>query len=128
MAETEEVKQERNLRKVLTATVVSDKQDKTLVVKVDRRSPHPLYRKVVKVTSKCYVHDENNESGLGDTVEIRECPPKSKTKRWELVRVVEKSRLIDLVALRAAQKRRRHEESAAEEAGDESQQASEDLD
>ena len=62
----EDTKQKRNLRKVLTATVVSDKQDKTLVVKVARRAAHPLYRKVVTFTSKCYVHDENNEAKTGD--------------------------------------------------------------
>ncbi len=91
MAETDEVKQERNLRKVLTATVVSDKQDKTLVVKVDRRSPHPLYRKVVKVTSKCYVHDENNEAKVGDIVEIMETRPLSKMKRWRLVSIIQRA-------------------------------------
>ena len=91
MAETEEVKQERNLRKVLTATVVSDKQDKTLVVKVDRRSPHPLYRKVVKVTNKCYVHDENNEAKVGDIVEIMETRPLSKMKRWRLVSIIQRA-------------------------------------
>lgn len=91
MAEAEEVKQERNLRKVLIATVVSDKQDKTLVVKVDRRSPHSLYRKVVKITSKCYVHDENNEAKVGDVVQIMETRPLSKMKRWRLVSIVQRA-------------------------------------
>ncbi|NLG14619.1 MAG: 30S ribosomal protein S17 [Lentisphaerae bacterium] len=84
----------RNLRKVLTATVVSDKQDKTLVVRVDRRVAHPLYRKVVKITSKCYVHDENNEAKTGDIVEIMETRPLSKLKRWRLVKII-KSAVVD---------------------------------
>ena len=84
----EEVKQKRNLRKVLTATVSSAKQDKTLVVLVDRRAAHPLYGKVVKKTSKCYVHDENNEAREGDVVEIMETRPLSKLKRWRLVKIV----------------------------------------
>ena len=52
----------------------------------------------------CHVHDENNESGIGDTVEIVECPPKSRLKRWDLVRVVEKSSAVDIAAMRAAAK------------------------
>ena len=87
----EEIKQERNLRKVLTATVVSDKQDKTLVVKVSRRAAHPLYRKVVTFTSKCYVHDENNEAKAGDVVQIMETRPLSKTKRWRLISIVQRA-------------------------------------
>lgn len=84
----------RNLRKVLTATVVSDKMDKTRVVLVERRAAHPLYKKVVKHTSKCYVHDENNESKIGDVVEIMETRPLSKLKRWRLVRII-KAAVID---------------------------------
>ncbi|MBR0458951.1 MAG: 30S ribosomal protein S17 [Victivallales bacterium] len=83
----EEVK-ERNARKVLTATVVSNKMDKTLVVKVSRSAAHPLYRKVVKFTSKYYVHDEKNEAQPGDLIEIMETRPLSKLKRWRLVRIV----------------------------------------
>ena len=90
----ETVKTERNLRKVLTATVVSDKMDKTRVVLVERRAAHPLYHKVVKKTSKCYVHDENNESKIGDVVEIMETRPLSKLKRWRLVKIV-KSAVVD---------------------------------
>ena len=84
----------RNLRKVLTGTVVSDKMDKTRVVLVERRAAHPLYKKVVKHTSKCYVHDENNESKIGDVVEIMETRPLSKLKRWRLVKIV-KSAVVD---------------------------------
>ena len=90
----ETVKTERNLRKVLTATVVSDKMDKTRVVLVERRAAHPLYKKVVKHTSKCYIHDENNESKTGDVVEIMETRPLSKLKRWRLVRII-KAAVID---------------------------------
>lgn len=92
---SEEVKKEqRNLRKVLTATVVSDKQDKTLVCRVERWAAHPLYGKVVKITSKCYVHDENNEAKIGDVVEIMETRPLSKLKRWRLVKIL-KSAVTD---------------------------------
>ena len=83
-----EEKTERAQRKVLTATVVSNKMDKTLVVKVAHSAAHPLYRKVVKITSKCYVHDEKNEGQPGDIVEIMETRPLSKQKRWRLVRIL----------------------------------------
>ncbi|MBP5639794.1 MAG: 30S ribosomal protein S17 [Victivallales bacterium] len=94
---TEETKQEtteRNHRKVLVATVISDKMDKTLVVRVDRRAAHPLYGKVVKITSKCYVHDENNEAKIGDVIQIMETRPLSKLKRWRLVKIL-KSAVTD---------------------------------
>jgi len=58
----------------------------------------------IKSRTVCHVHDENNESQVGDTVEIIECPPRSKTKRWDLVRVVAKSRLVDIAAMRATAK------------------------
>ena len=77
-----------NHRKVRIGTVVSDKQDKTLVVAVKRSALHPLYKKVVKSTSKCYVHDEKNEAKTGDEVEIMETRPLSKLKRWRLVQSV----------------------------------------
>ena len=93
---SEETKEEikRNLRKVLVATVVSDKMDKTLVCRVDRRAAHPLYGKVVKLTSKCYVHDEENEAKVGDVVEIMETRPLGKQKRWRLVKIL-KSAVTD---------------------------------
>jgi small subunit ribosomal protein S17 len=105
-------------KRLAVGVVTSDKCRKSRRVEISRREKDPLYGKYLRRRTVCHVHDENNESGLGDTVEIRECPPKSKTKRWELVRVVEKSRLIDLVALRAAQKRRKHEAGADEIAGE----------
>lgn len=71
--------------------VVSDKMDKSIVVAIERRVKHPLYGKFMKRTTKLHVHDEKNECGLGDLVEIKECRPLSKTKSWTLVRVVEKA-------------------------------------
>ena len=73
--------------------VVSDKVDKSIVVAIERQVKHPIYGKFIKRTTKLHVHDENNECAQGDTVEVRECRPLSKTKSWTLVRVVEKARL-----------------------------------
>lgn len=73
--------------------VLSDKMDKSIVVAIERFVKHPIYGKFVRKTTKLHVHDENNECAQGDTVEIRECRPLSKTKSWTLVRVVEKARL-----------------------------------
>jgi len=88
----ESVKGVRNMaRKRFIGTVVSDKMDKTRVVVVERRVPHPLYKKVVKRRSKFYVHDENNISHVGDKVLIEESKPISKLKKWVLLSVVERS-------------------------------------
>ncbi|EAS62305.1 MULTISPECIES: 30S ribosomal protein S17 [Photobacterium] len=73
--------------------VVSDKGDKSIVVAIERKVKHPIYGKYITRTTKLHAHDENNECGLGDTVEVRECRPMSKTKSWTLVRVVEKARI-----------------------------------
>ena len=78
---------ERNLRKVRTGKVVSDKMDKTIVVAVVDNVKHPLYNKIVKRTYKLKAHDENNECKIGDTVTVRECRPLSKSKTWMLVSV-----------------------------------------
>ncbi|MGF1689238.1 30S ribosomal protein S17 [Photobacterium japonica] len=72
--------------------VVSDKGDKSIVVAIERKVKHPIYGKYITRTTKLHAHDENNECGLGDMVEVRECRPLSKTKSWTLVRVVEKAR------------------------------------
>ena len=72
--------------------VVSDKGDKTIVVKVDVIKQHPKYKKVVRSTVKFHAHDERNEAGLGDTVRIVETRPLSKTKNWRLAEIVEKAR------------------------------------
>ncbi|AXP40891.1 TPA: 30S ribosomal protein S17 [Haemophilus influenzae 10810] len=71
--------------------VVSDKMEKSFVVAIERKVKHPLYGKFIRRTTKLHVHDENNEAKVGDTVEICECRPLSKTKSWTLVRVVEKA-------------------------------------
>ena len=81
---------ERNLRKVRTGKVVSNKMDKTIVVAVEDHVKHPLYKKIVKRTYKLKAHDENNECRKGDTVKVMETRPLSKDKRWRLVEVVEK--------------------------------------
>ena len=91
-------------KKQVIGVVASDKMDKSRRVEIDRLVKHPKYGKYIKRRTVCHVHDETNESKLGDTVEIVECPPRSKTKRWDLVRVVAKSRMVDIAAMRAAAK------------------------
>lgn len=83
---------ERNLRKTRVGVVTSDKMDKTIVVAVYDNVKHPLYKKIVKRTVKFKAHDENNECGVGDRVEIMETRPLSKDKRWRLLRVIEKAK------------------------------------
>ena len=83
---------ERNLRKTRVGLVVSDKMDKTIVVAIEDSVKHPLYGKVVKRTVKFKAHDEENQCGIGDRVEIMETRPLSRDKRWRLVRIVEKAR------------------------------------
>lgn len=83
---------ERNLRKSRIGNVVSDKMDKTIVVAVQERYKHPLYKKTVTQTKKFKAHDENNECGIGDTVEIAETRKLSKDKNWRVVRIVEKAK------------------------------------
>lgn len=77
------------MKKTLIGIVVSDKNDKTRRVDIERRFSHAKYGKIVRRKTVCHVHDENNESHLGDRVQIVECRPRSKQKRWELVKVVE---------------------------------------
>lgn len=79
-----EVKSQRTMMGV----VLSDKMDKTIVVKSERKVRHPLYGKYIRRSTKYHVHDENNECKIGDTVTIKECRPMSKTKSWVLVQVV----------------------------------------
>jgi small subunit ribosomal protein S17 len=81
---------ERNLRKVRTGVVSSNKMDKTITVKVERKVKHPLYGKFVKKTAGFHAHDEKNECNIGDLVKIMEIRPLSKTKRWRLIEVLEK--------------------------------------
>ena len=86
------VTEDRNRRKSREGLVVSDKMDKTIVVSVEDRVKHALYGKVLRRTSKLKVHDEQNECGVGDRVLIMETRPLSATKRWRLVRVLEKAK------------------------------------
>lgn len=83
---------ERNLRKQRTGKVISNKMDKTIVVAIENRVKHPLYKKVVKSTYKLKAHDENNECNIGDTVRVMETRPLSKDKRWRLVEIVERAK------------------------------------
>ncbi len=85
--------QTRGKRKVFVGVVMSDKMDKTVVVAVDRLVRHPLYKKVVRRTSKFYAHDEHNECRVGDIVEIMETRPLSKLKRWRVVRIVQRAKV-----------------------------------
>ena len=83
---------ERNLRKTRVGVVVSDKMDKTIVVAVKDSVQHPLYKKIMKRTVKFKAHDEKNECGEGDRVEIMETRPISADKRWRLVQIIEKAK------------------------------------
>ena len=78
-------------RKTKVGRVVSDKMDKTIVVSVERLARHPLYKRVIRLTTKFKAHDETNEAHVGDTVLIEESRPLSATKRWRLVRVLQKA-------------------------------------
>ena len=71
-------------KRILQGTVVSDKGNKTVVVKIERTYMHPLFKKIVRRSKKYHAHDEANAHKVGDLVRIRECPPKSKLKRWEV--------------------------------------------
>ena len=83
---------ERALRKTRVGKVVSDKMDKTVVVSIVDNVKHPLYNKIVKRTVRFKAHDENNECGIGDTVEIMETRPLSKDKYFRVVRIIEKAK------------------------------------
>ena len=83
---------ERNLRKVRVGRVVSNKMDKTIVVAIEDRVKHPLYKKIVNRTYKLKAHDENNDCNIGDRVRVMETRPLSKDKRWRLVEVVERAK------------------------------------
>ena len=85
---------ERNSRKVLRGTVVSDKMDKTIVVEITTTHSHPLYGRQVNYSTKFKAHDENNEAKIGDVVEVMETRPLSKDKHFRLVRIVEKAVIL----------------------------------
>jgi small subunit ribosomal protein S17 len=82
----------RKLRKGRVGTVISDKMDKSIVVRVDRTYRHPLYEKIFRSFSKLYAHDEKNDARIGDTVKVSETRPLSAMKRWRLVEVLERAK------------------------------------
>jgi len=82
----------RNLRKVRVGTVVSNKMDKSILVAIERKIAHPIYKKYFKKTTKLMAHDDKNECGLGDLVKIMETRPLSKRKKWRLIEIVEKAK------------------------------------
>ena len=88
---SEEQTTERGRRKLRTGVVVSDKADKTVLVRIDRQVRHPKYDKTVRRSTKLAAHDETNDAHLGDTVRVMETRPLSKTKRWRVVEVVERA-------------------------------------
>ena len=99
---TDESKKHRGtLKRTKIGVVISDKRDKTRTIAVNYQIRHPKYGKYVRRKTVCYIHDGNDESHMGDTVEIEESRPLSKTKRWNLLRVVSKSTAVDVAALRA---------------------------
>ena len=90
-------------KRLAVGVVKTDKMDKTRRVEIPRQVRHAKYGKILHRKTVCHIHDEKNESHIGDTVEITECAPKSRLKRWQLVRIVKKSDIVDLAALRAAE-------------------------
>jgi len=100
-------------KREVIGVVKSDKMKKTRRVEVSRLVKYPKYGKYVKRRTVCYVHDENEESAVGDTVQIIESRPMSKLKRWQLVKVVTKGNIIDVAALRAAAREKERESTNA---------------
>ena len=90
--QTTNAAQDRGTRKTRTGLVVSDKMQKTVVVAIERRVPHPVYGKMVTRTKRVKAHDEENSAKTGDTVRIAETRPLSKDKRWRVVEIVEKAK------------------------------------
>lgn len=84
--------EQRNSRKVRQGVVISASNDKTIVVQINERKPHPIYGKMVNSTKKLHTHDENNEARVGDVVRVMETRPLSKMKRWRLLKIVEKAK------------------------------------
>ena len=84
--------EERALRKTRVGLVVSNKMDKTVVIAIEDNVKHAVYSKIIKRTLKVHAHDENNECGVGDRVEVMETRPLSKTKRWRVTEIIEKAK------------------------------------
>ncbi|NUM81009.1 30S ribosomal protein S17 [bacterium] len=89
--QTEKNTETRNRRKVRTGTVVSNKMQKSILVAIERKVEHPIYKKYVKKTTKLMAHDEKQEAKIGDVVKIMETRPMSKLKRWRLIEVIKKA-------------------------------------
>lgn len=87
-----EAKSTRSLRKERTGLVTSNKMDKSIVIQVERRVKHPIYKKFVKKSSKFVAHDENNDCNIGDTVRVMETRPLSKNKCWRLLEIIERAK------------------------------------
>jgi small subunit ribosomal protein S17 len=83
---------QRNQRKVRIGKVISNKMQKSIVISLERKIPHPLYKKYHKLTSTLMAHDEKREAGIGDIVKVMETRPLSKSKRWRLVEIIEKAK------------------------------------
>ncbi len=92
MTDEQMTDEQRARRKVRTGVVISDKMDKTVLVRIDRKVRHPLYGKTVKRSTKLAAHDEANDAHIGDTVKVMETRPLSKSKRWRVVEVVERAK------------------------------------
>ncbi len=90
--QTQSTKPERGQRKVRIGRVVSNKMNKTIVVAIERKVMHPIYKKVYTRTTKVMAHDENNECNIGDIVKIMETRPLSRHKRWRLVEIIERAK------------------------------------
>jgi small subunit ribosomal protein S17 len=86
-----EIAMSEKVLRIQTGSVVSDKMDKSAVVMIERKVKHPIYGKFMKKSTKLHIHDEDNECGIGDIVQISECRPISKTKSWTLVKIVTKA-------------------------------------
>ena len=82
----------RGLRKTRTGLVISNKMDKTITVTIERKVPHPIYKKYFKKTTKLLAHDEKGECNMGDRVKIRETRPLSSRKRWRMIEIIEKAK------------------------------------
>lgn len=92
MTDTATTQRQRGERKLRQGVVVSDRMDKTVVVRIERRTTHPLYRKTITRTEKLHAHDETNDVHVGDRVRVAETRPLSKSKRWRVVEVVERAK------------------------------------
>jgi small subunit ribosomal protein S17 len=94
MAETQAQNDKRANHKIMVGTVKSNKMQKTIVVEVERKKAHPLYKRVISIRKKFYAHDEKNEAHIGDVVRIEESRPLSRLKRWKLKEIVRKTALV----------------------------------